>query len=125
VSIKDKRVGFLGAGNMGEAIIKGLLQTGLVPASAIAATDVRADRLQHATDLRSRGKVTVAPNLRAAADQRMRIDHGSFADVCSYVDEHGRHADHAATNVAAVANARTTRHDAHSVVGCQGANWIS
>jgi pyrroline-5-carboxylate reductase len=46
VSIKDKKVGFLGAGNMGEAIIKGLLQTGLVPASSIAATDVRADRLQ-------------------------------------------------------------------------------
>jgi pyrroline-5-carboxylate reductase len=39
-------VGFLGAGNMGEAIIKGLLQTGLVPPSSIAATDARADRLQ-------------------------------------------------------------------------------
>ena len=46
MSIKGKRVGFLGAGNMGEAIIKGLLQTGLVPAAAIAATDVRAERLQ-------------------------------------------------------------------------------
>ena len=46
MSIKDKRVGFLGAGNMGEAMIKGLLQTGLVPAAAIAATDVRADRLR-------------------------------------------------------------------------------
>jgi len=46
VSIKDKKVGFLGSGNMGEAIIKGLLQTGLVPAGSIAATDVRADRLQ-------------------------------------------------------------------------------
>ncbi len=45
-SLKDKAVGFLGAGNMGEAIIKGLLQTGLVPASSIAATDARADRLQ-------------------------------------------------------------------------------
>jgi len=46
VSLKDKAVGFLGAGNMGEAIIKGLLQTGLVPASSIAATDPRAERLQ-------------------------------------------------------------------------------
>jgi len=46
VSLKDKTVGFLGAGNMGEAIIKGLLQTGLVPTSAIAATDARADRLE-------------------------------------------------------------------------------
>jgi pyrroline-5-carboxylate reductase len=49
VSIKDKKVAFLGAGNMGEAIIKGLLQTGLVPASSIAATDARADRLQQMT----------------------------------------------------------------------------
>jgi pyrroline-5-carboxylate reductase len=46
VSIKDKKVGFLGAGNMGEAIIKGLLQAGLVPSSSIAATDARAERLQ-------------------------------------------------------------------------------
>ncbi len=46
MSIKDKKVAFLGAGNMGEAIIKGLLQTGLVPAESIAATDARADRLQ-------------------------------------------------------------------------------
>jgi pyrroline-5-carboxylate reductase len=45
MSIKGKRVGFLGAGNMGEAIVKGLLKTGLVPAAAIAATDARADRL--------------------------------------------------------------------------------
>jgi pyrroline-5-carboxylate reductase len=46
VSIRGKAVGFLGAGNMGEAMIKGLLQTGLVPATSIAATDVRADRLE-------------------------------------------------------------------------------
>jgi pyrroline-5-carboxylate reductase len=46
VSIKDKKVAFLGAGNMGEAIIKGLLQTGLVPPSSISATDARADRLR-------------------------------------------------------------------------------
>jgi pyrroline-5-carboxylate reductase len=45
VSIKDKKVGFLGAGNMGEAMIKGLLQAGLVPAAAIAATDARRERL--------------------------------------------------------------------------------
>jgi pyrroline-5-carboxylate reductase len=35
---------------MGEAIIKGLLQTGLVPASSLAATDVRADRLRQLAD---------------------------------------------------------------------------
>jgi pyrroline-5-carboxylate reductase len=46
MSIKDKTVGFLGAGNMGEAMIKGLVQAGLVPAASIGATDARPDRLE-------------------------------------------------------------------------------
>jgi pyrroline-5-carboxylate reductase len=46
VTIKDKRVGFLGAGNMGEAMIKGLTRAGLVPAASIGATDARPDRLE-------------------------------------------------------------------------------
>jgi pyrroline-5-carboxylate reductase len=46
VSIKGKKLGFLGAGNMGEAMIKGLLQAGLVPPRTICATDVRAERLE-------------------------------------------------------------------------------
>jgi pyrroline-5-carboxylate reductase len=45
VNVKGKRVGFLGAGNMGEAMIKGLLQAGLVRPEDIAATDARPDRL--------------------------------------------------------------------------------
>jgi pyrroline-5-carboxylate reductase len=45
LSIKGKKVGFLGTGNMGEAMIKGLLQAGLVPPETICATDVRAERL--------------------------------------------------------------------------------
>jgi pyrroline-5-carboxylate reductase len=47
VSIKGKRVAFLGAGNMGEALIKGLTQSGLVPAGSITASDPRADHLGH------------------------------------------------------------------------------
>lgn len=46
MSVKGKRVGFLGAGNMGEAMIRGLLKAGTVPAEDIFATDVRLDRLQ-------------------------------------------------------------------------------
>ena len=49
MTIKSKRVGFLGAGNMGEAMIKGLTQAGLVPAASIGATDARADRLDQMT----------------------------------------------------------------------------
>lgn len=61
MSIKDKQVGFLGAGNMGEAIIKGLLQTGLVPAASIAAADARADRLR---------QIAKQYGVRAAASNR-------------------------------------------------------
>jgi pyrroline-5-carboxylate reductase len=45
MSIKGKRVGFLGSGNMGEALIRGLVQAGLVEPASIAASDVRRDRL--------------------------------------------------------------------------------
>ena len=46
MTIKGKKVGFVGAGNMGEALIKGLLAASLVPAEAIYATDVRLERLK-------------------------------------------------------------------------------
>jgi pyrroline-5-carboxylate reductase len=44
--MKTKRLGFLGAGNMAGALIKGLLHAG-VPANRIIASDVKADRLSH------------------------------------------------------------------------------
>ena len=46
MSVKGKKIGFLGAGNMGEALIKGLLSAGLVSPDAISAADVRGDRLR-------------------------------------------------------------------------------
>jgi pyrroline-5-carboxylate reductase len=48
--MKTKRLGFLGAGNMSGALIKGLLHA-KVPAAQIVASDVKAERLQqlHAT----------------------------------------------------------------------------
>ncbi|WP_258359348.1 pyrroline-5-carboxylate reductase [Moorella sulfitireducens (nom. illeg.)] len=39
-------IGFLGAGAMGEALIRGLLQSSLVPAAGILAWDIRRERLQ-------------------------------------------------------------------------------
>jgi pyrroline-5-carboxylate reductase len=42
----DRRVGFVGAGNMGEALIRGLVQAAVVPAASIVAHDVRDDRLR-------------------------------------------------------------------------------
>ena len=44
--IEDKRIAFIGAGNMGEALIKGLLAAGRVRPEQLIATDVRTDRLE-------------------------------------------------------------------------------
>jgi pyrroline-5-carboxylate reductase len=44
VSLKGKRVGFVGGGNMGEALVRGLLGAGTVDADHVTATDVRAER---------------------------------------------------------------------------------
>ena len=46
MSIKGQKVGFIGGGNMGEALIKGLLAAELVPAEAIHASDVSIERLR-------------------------------------------------------------------------------
>jgi pyrroline-5-carboxylate reductase len=46
VSIKGQKVGFIGGGNMGEALIKGLIAANLVPAEAVYASDVRIERLR-------------------------------------------------------------------------------
>jgi pyrroline-5-carboxylate reductase len=59
VSIKGKRVAFLGAGNMGEALIKGLTQAGLVPTGSITASDPRADHL---------GQIAKRYGIKAIAD---------------------------------------------------------
>jgi pyrroline-5-carboxylate reductase len=49
MSLKGKRVGFVGGGNMGEALIRGLLGANLVPAELMAATDVRTERTAQLT----------------------------------------------------------------------------
>ena len=61
MSIKDKRVGFLGSGNMGEALIKGLVAASLVAPRAILAADVRDDRLR---DLERQYGLTIARDNR-------------------------------------------------------------
>lgn len=46
MSVKGKTIGFLGGGNMGEALVRGLLKTGLIPPEAIFVSDVRLQRLE-------------------------------------------------------------------------------
>lgn len=44
---RETNIGFIGGGNMGEALIKGFLRTPLVEPDRILVFDVSADRLQH------------------------------------------------------------------------------
>ena len=46
MSIKGKKVGFVGGGNMGEALIKGLVAASLVRPEEVFASDVRSARLE-------------------------------------------------------------------------------
>jgi len=52
--MKTRRLGFLGAGNMSEALIKGLLHAGGAPAR-IAVSDVKGERLDHLRALHAIG----------------------------------------------------------------------
>jgi len=46
VSLKGRTLGVVGAGNMGEALIRGLLAAQALPAEALRASDVRRERLE-------------------------------------------------------------------------------
>ena len=50
MGVKGKKVGFVGGGNMGEALIRGLVESNLVPSDAIVVTDVRRDRTRQLAD---------------------------------------------------------------------------
>jgi pyrroline-5-carboxylate reductase len=45
MSVKGKRLGFVGCGNMGEALVKGLVEASVVPADLILVFDTRTERL--------------------------------------------------------------------------------
>lgn len=59
MSLKGKKVGFIGSGNMGEALIKGLVSANVVPPEMIWASDVRLERLR---ELDQQYGVQLAPN---------------------------------------------------------------
>lgn len=45
--MEDYRIGFVGGGNMAEALIRGLLQAKMLPAGSIIASDISPDRRSH------------------------------------------------------------------------------
>lgn len=66
MSLKNKTIAFLGAGNMGEALIRGLLAAKAVAPSQIVATDVRRERLDSLT--KTFGIRTTGDNVKAITD---------------------------------------------------------
>src|SRR5437879_11316271 len=68
MSVKGKKVGFVGAGNMGEALIRGLVESNLVPADKILVADVRADRAHQLADQYGLRAVASNASLVSAAD---------------------------------------------------------
>ena len=66
MALKKKRVAILGAGNMGEALAKGLLRAGKVAPELLTCTDARAERRE---DVHKRYGVQVTGDNRAAAAQ--------------------------------------------------------
>lgn len=62
----DHTIGFVGAGNMAGAMIKGLLAARLVPADRIVASDPRIERLDELVDLHA---IRVAPDNRTVVRQ--------------------------------------------------------
>src|SRR5213594_148620 len=68
MSVKGKKVGFVGAGNMGEALIRGLVESNLVPPDKILVADVRADRVHQLADQYGLRAVASNASLVSAAD---------------------------------------------------------
>jgi pyrroline-5-carboxylate reductase len=67
----DKKLCFLGSGNMGEALVSGLVQSGSAKPENIICTDVREERLE---ELRGRyGVRTMSSNVEAAAESEVVI----------------------------------------------------
>jgi len=62
----DKKIGFIGAGNMGEAMINGLIRAGLCEPAKIWASDVREARLRQ---LKDTYKVNITGENRELFDQ--------------------------------------------------------
>jgi len=64
MALRKKKLAILGSGNMGEALVKGLLRAGKLPPESLVCTDPRAERRE---ELRQRYGVQVTADNRAAA----------------------------------------------------------
>ncbi len=66
MALRKKKIAILGSGNMGEALVKGLIASGKTSADALVCSDPRAERRE---ELQKKYGVQVTANNRAAAAQ--------------------------------------------------------
>jgi pyrroline-5-carboxylate reductase len=71
MSVKGKRIGFIGGGNMGEALVRGLVGASVVPPDLITVTDVRAERARQLAQ--QYGITAQADNARCVRDAEVVI----------------------------------------------------
>jgi pyrroline-5-carboxylate reductase len=64
MALRKKKMAILGSGNMGEALVKGLLRAGKIPPESLVCTDERAERRE---EVQKRYGVMVSSDNRAAA----------------------------------------------------------
>ncbi len=69
--LDSKKIGLIGSGNMGEALISGLISSGSAPSKNIICSDVREDRLEFIRD--TYGVVTINDNRQVVASSDIVI----------------------------------------------------
>jgi pyrroline-5-carboxylate reductase len=88
----EKKIAFLGGGNMAEALIKGLIAAGTAKPDQIVVTDVSSDRLAHLT--KTYGIIIHKSNLEAAREAgviilsvKPQVIEKVLAEISAGVDE--------------------------------------
>jgi pyrroline-5-carboxylate reductase len=99
--LSGKIVGFLGAGNMGEVLIRGLIQSGKVNKTDIIASDVNQDRLAYVSE--TYAIRTTASNVEVAEKASIVIIAVKPQNIDALLDElsHSSHENHLFISIAA------------------------
>jgi pyrroline-5-carboxylate reductase len=99
--LSGKVVGIIGAGNMGEVLIRGLIQSGKVTEAEIIASDVSQDRLNHVS--KTYGIRTTGSNVEVIENASIIIIAVKPQNIDSLLDElsHSSHEGHLFISIAA------------------------
>jgi pyrroline-5-carboxylate reductase len=99
--LSGKIVGFLGAGNMGEVLIRGMIQSGKVKKTDIIASDVNQERLSYVSE--TYGIRTTASNVEVAEKASIVIIAVKPQNIDALLDElsHSSHENHLFISIAA------------------------